>query len=336
MRASMKQREFTRRRFLSVSATLGAATLLPSLSVAGSGKFTPQVWTGTALGARAEIRLYSPDPQLAEQTIAGARREIERLEYIFSLYRSASVLKRLNRKGILIAPPADFIRLLSESHRISRLTHGAFDVSVQALWRLYKQYFTEFPDSPTGPSDRQIAEALQATDYLAISFDENRVILTEPNMALTFNGIAQGYITDRVVEHLKKNGFSNFVANIGEPRVVDTHPEGRPWIVGLKRPNQSFAEKKLNVVNKGIATSAAAGTYFDRKKKFHHLLDTKTGRPGHGHLALSVIADNATLADGLSTAFATMNVSQIVQCIKRIKGVDVYRCDQNGTWSSVS
>ena len=332
---SMEQPGLTRRRFLSVTAALGSASLLPSMSAANSANFPSQRWRGIALGAPAEIRLYSPDSVHGEHTLTEARREIERLENIFSLYRPASILNRLNRKGAVIAPPADLVRLLSESHHISRQTDGAFDVSVQSLWLLYKQHFTAFPDSRTGPSDRQIAETLQATDYRAIAFDENRVKLTRANMALTFNGIAQGYITDRVVDLLKKNGFSNFVANIGEPRLVDSHPQGRPWIVGLKRPNHSAAEKKLHVVNRGIATSAPAATYFDRNRKFHHLLDTKTGRPGQAHTTLSVVADNATLADGLSTAFSMMSASQIAQCMQRFSGVDVYRCDDNGLWTSV-
>ena len=75
-------------------ATSGAASAAKSAQV-------PYVWQGAALGARATIRLTHPD---AAAITARAAAEIDRLEDVFSLYRSGSALARLNNAGRIASP----------------------------------------------------------------------------------------------------------------------------------------------------------------------------------------------------------------------------------------
>ncbi len=122
----------SRRRFLSLSAGVTAMGLMPLPVFATSPLL--RHWTGSALGGPASIAIHYPDRAEADRLIGRCVAEIGRLEGIFSLYRPDSALSRLNRDGHLAAPPSDLVVLLSESIRFSRLTGGAFDVTVQPLW----------------------------------------------------------------------------------------------------------------------------------------------------------------------------------------------------------
>ncbi|MGI9499927.1 MAG: FAD:protein FMN transferase, partial [Geminicoccaceae bacterium] len=139
----------TRRRLLTVMGAAAGMTLLPGI---GSTATVPRwTWRGNALGAKAEMTLVHPDEATAKKLIRLAVDEIERLENVFSLYREDSELVRLNRSGHIDAPSPDLAALLSIARHFSELTDGAFDVTVQPLWRLYAEHFSSPDADPNGP-----------------------------------------------------------------------------------------------------------------------------------------------------------------------------------------
>ena len=98
-------------------------------------------WHGEVLGALSELTLWHTDAAFARATILKVRREIERFERIFSLYRPDSEISRLNEAGTLMKPSPELRHLIEESQRLGELSGGAFDISVQPLWRLYEAHF---------------------------------------------------------------------------------------------------------------------------------------------------------------------------------------------------
>jgi thiamine biosynthesis lipoprotein len=126
-------------------------------------------------------------------------------------------------------------------------------------------------------------------------------------MAVTLNGIAQGYITDRIAAILRNEGFDRVLANLGEI-VALKPPEGRAgWPVRIADPDgRRDAQDAMLLVNRAIATSAGGATRFDRAGRHHHLFDPRTGRSAHRHRAVSVISQSAALSDALSTALAIL------------------------------
>ncbi|NIR60638.1 MAG: FAD:protein FMN transferase, partial [Gammaproteobacteria bacterium] len=263
-------------------------------------------WSGAALGAPARIILHHPERAQARAAVAACLAEIERLETEFSLYRPDSALRRLNRDGRLEAPSHDMRRLLGESLRFGALSEGAFDVSVQPLWRLYAEHFGAHPEAREGPAPAQVSRALARVDYRRIELTPERVRLG-PGMALTLNGIAQGYITDRVADLLRARGWSNVLIDLGEIRALDTRPDGRPWSVRLADPaGPPEPRLALALANRALATSAGWGTPFERSGRHHHLLDPGTGRSRNAYRSVTVLAPRATTADALSTALFLM------------------------------
>lgn len=299
----------TRRRFIGIVAAASCLAISPwaiRRAVAGSLP-EPTIWRGIALGADAELRIHHANPTFAQELIEQSIAEVHRLEKIFSLYQDDSSLSTLNRHGVLDSPPTDLLRLLSQSRQFSELTDGAFDPTVQPLWRVYADYFTTPRANPAGPDQSLIVQALTQVDYRSIELDTTHIRLSRPGMALTLNGIAQGYITDRIAELLNQAGLTHALIDMGELRGLDSGLADPAWRVGLADPDdpvQIFQTVELK--NQALSTSGGYGTTFDTAGRFTHIFDPKTGMSQPLYRSVSVMADNATAADALSTALSSM------------------------------
>ena len=307
----------TRRRFISITAAFGGVALGGG-TVSGETVAKATRWQGVALGADAEIIIHHPDPDLTSRLITAGVEEVARLERVFSLYRSDSELVELNAAGILRRPSHDMLRLLTLSQHMGRLTDGAFDISVQPLWHLYAKHFGQPDADPTGPRADPISAVLKLIDYRAIGFDTRSVWFDKPGMALTFNGIAQGYITDRVAEIMHRGGLNHVLTNMGEISAVGG-AAGRPW-----RVKSRATGGVLDITNGAMATSEGAGTRFDMSGLHHHLLAPNSGRSVHQYDAVTVLAKDAATADALSTAFYVMPPQRARRVLAALPGTQAY------------
>jgi FAD:protein FMN transferase len=319
-------RSFSRRRFIAVTAAAGAAAFAPG---AGRAAVPLHVWDGVALGARASLRLYHSDAAAATRLIETCRREIQRLERAFSLYRPDSALSRLNAQGQLEAPPLDLVRILYESRRLGALTGGAFDVTVQPLWLVHSRHFSEAGADPAGPTEADLAEALARVGQDGVEVASHRVAFTRPGMAATLNGVAQGYVTDRIAELLRTEGLDRVLVDLGETRAIG-RADGRPWRAALADPRGGPPLAELDLKDCALATSAPTGYLFDAAGRFHHLFDPRTGRASARYASVSVLAPDATTADALSTAFAQMPRDDIAAVLARHEAIEAHLLHRDG------
>lgn len=317
----------TRRRFIQIAAGLSAACLWPALAGARQGApLETQLdththhWQGIALGADASLAIHHPDAATARALTRLCLDELRRLESLFSLYQPDSALCRLNRQGRLEAPAADFLALLSRSQAFSRLTGGLFDITVQPLWQAHAAL-----DENAGRAEREdmLRAALANIGWQKIRLDPERISLARSGMALTLNGIAQGYITDRITALLAAHGVRHALVNMGEIHGLTPEEGGRPWQVGLedaRRPGHALM--RLAIRNQAVATSGAYGTPLGVHGD-SHLFNPLDGISRPLHRSVSVVAADATTADALSTAFSHMQEDQIRPLARRM-GVQVY------------
>jgi len=326
----MFNQSLTRRRLIVITASVaGSAFLIGGRTVQASD---PVRWHGSALGAQVSIEIYHPDRAEAERLIERCVVDVRRLEQQFSLYRTDSAISILNRTGILVSPDADMVALLKASLLFAGITGGAFDPTVQPLWQLYADHFTsERPDS-NGPSPQKLTEALAKVGYAGLRVSEHRIALARRGAAITLNGIAQGYATDRVVQQLRKAGLSTTLVNMGEIRAIGARPEGTPWRVGLADPERpGVVTETVDLIDRAVATSAGAGFCFDSSGRFTHLFDPATGRSPSRYGTVSVMAPTATEADALSTAFSLMPLSVIQDIVAARVNVQARITDPGGT-----
>jgi thiamine biosynthesis lipoprotein len=293
----------SRRRFLTISAALAAAA-----AHSGARAALPRhVEQDVLLGADAEIQLYHPDARAARSAIAACFAEGRRLESIFSLQKAASALSRLNCDGTLLDPPAELVTLLRTARAFSEATSGAFDPTVQPLWALYASHFAHHGMDARPPAPPQIDAARQKVDYRKLHVGADRIVLSGEGMAVTLNGIAQGFITDRVTEMLRAWGFDRVLVDIGEMRALGAHADGREWRVGIADPERPWRSLlRLALHDRAIATSGGYGTPFDASGRWHHLFDPRTGRSARHYRSVTVVAPDATGADALSTGLSAV------------------------------
>jgi FAD:protein FMN transferase len=140
-------------------------------------------------------------------------------------------------------------------------------------------------------------------------------------MGLTLNGIAQGYVTDRVVDVLRANGIERSLVDMGETRALGAHPEGRSWKVAIADPAEpGQVLRTAEIVNQALATSAGNAFQFDATGRFNHIFDPRTGASARLHRSASVVMPTATAADALSTAFSLMSVNAAKEVLAKVHG----------------
>ena len=323
----------TRRRFISIAAAFGGSGLL-ACSGAGVATAAPMgalKWRGSALGAEAEIQLYNGNHQTAEHALIGCRKEIARLEALFSLYRAESAINTLNREGSLSYPDSDFLSLLSRAVSVSAMTAGAFDITVQPLWSLYASHFSRSGADAAGPKQSEIARNLALIGWDGVELSTKRISFTRKGMAITLNGIAQGFITDRVAHLLRRDGYENVLIQLGESYAMGRHDDGRPWRVGIGSPDRDGAIlTSVALESRALATSGGYGSPFSQDGQHHHLFDPQVGRSANYHRSVSILAPDATTADALSTALAVTPRRYLKRTIANFPDVNVFRCGIDG------
>jgi thiamine biosynthesis lipoprotein len=281
-----------RRRFLSIAA---AASLAPGLARA-----TPvHVETGVALGARVTLRLAHPDaPALA----AAAMEEIRRLERIFSLYLPGSALVRLNETGRAEAPAFELLDCLTVAGAVHGASGGRFDPTVQTLWQAEAR--ARERGAALTPAERQAA--LARTGWAGVTLDAGAITL-RPGVTLTLNGIAQGYVADRVAAFLAQRGLEEALIDTGEMVALAGRPGSDGWPVRLSEGGS------VALRGRALATSAPLGMTFGGDGRTSHILDPIAVRPvAPLWRAVSISAPRAAVADALSTAACLMPDAEAV------------------------
>jgi FAD:protein FMN transferase len=293
----------TRRRVLRIVA---AAAGLP-LMIAGVRATAPKgqlySWHGEVLDAVSELTLWHTDAAFARATILKVRREIVRFERIFSLYRTESEISRLNEAGKLIKPSPELRKLIDESQRLGELSGGAFDISVQPLWRLYEAHFWSHthiqPDILA--KAREIAHGL--VDFRRIDSGTASIGFARTGMAITLNSVAQGTITDAIADMLRNEGFESAVVDLGEFRTIGRNPDGHPWRIGIGNGrDRGGVYRMVELEDMALAVSGGYGTTFEPSGHFHHIFDPHTGASANRLVQAAVIGPTATAANGLATA----------------------------------
>jgi thiamine biosynthesis lipoprotein len=266
------------------------------------------------------IQVADP-PDDVESVVMDALREIERLETVLSEWRDDSDISKVNalagKKPVKVG--ADTLRVVDAGVDVSRWSRGAFDLSWAALWGLY-----DFrPDSLKIPSLEEIAPRLALVDYKHIRLSKRykTIFLRKRGMAIGTGGIAKGYALDRAGAILRGRGVDNYMIFGGGQVQVHGTRDGRPWRVGIQHPrdpNSYFAA----LASTG-ASFSTSGDYehvaFDEDgRRWHHIIDTKTGRPAVRSLSVTIMTAEGIYADALSTAAFVLGPRKALQMLRRI------------------
>lgn len=274
-------------------------------------------WRGLIFGSEASILLTAPPGADIGALFHECSAEARRLESIFTLYDVDSQLRRLNRDGVLQNPAPELVELLRLSQEAHKVTSGAFDPTVQSLWELYRDHFEKNLDDTQGPAAADLEAARAKIGFEHIQINDDEIRFNREGMSLTLNGIAQGYVTDKIAEILMGRGIENALVNIGEFRAMGVDLDGQPWVVGIAMPDvpgQLLDAIKLR--NSALATSGGYGFRFDSAGGFHHLFHPHEARFNSATRSVSVEHPSAAWADALATAGSVIDKAALENLVK--------------------
>lgn len=277
-----------------------------------------------AFGTTVTIQLVHDDERGAHAAIRDAFEQARAVDRLLSVYRDDSQVGKLNRTGRLDAPDPHLMMVIREAQRLSQLTQGAFDITVQPMWL-----------ASAGKMDREVARALVGWRDMLIS--EREVHLARHGMAITLNGIAQGYATDLAMAAIRSHGIAHALVDIGEFRASGGPSTERAWHVGIADPRAlQHVLRRVALEQRSLATSGDYETTFSHDFSRHHIVDPATGNSPTELASVTVAAPTALLADGLSTALMVMGMSKGLELVSRLPGVDALFIDKQGRqrWSA--
>lgn len=299
------------RRFLRpMSGTLALALL------AACAAPPPQqiVLSGPAMGTTWNLRAV-PGAAGADAVAVGEllRTTLDEVDVAMSTYRPDSAVSRFNASDSTdwFDVPRGLADLVGEALRLGSLSGGAFDVTISPVVSLWG-FGTGTPREQP-PTDAEIAAAMALTGQgrLAARSDPPALRKGVGGLRLDLDAIAPGYAVDRVAERLEASGIDHYMIEIGgEVRVHGRNAEGRPWRIGVERPEAGDRKlaRVLHLEAMAVSTSGDYRDFFEAEgQRYSHTLDPRTGRPvTHSLASVTILRPTATEADGLATALTVL------------------------------
>jgi thiamine biosynthesis lipoprotein len=292
-----------------------------------SGELLVTTRTSRALGSDVSITVLHGDRAVAETALDAAFAELELVEELMSIYRSHSQLSRLNRDGVLNDPHPYLLTVLRRSQDLAAETDGAFDVTVQPLWKLYN----DAHKAGRLPQESELTAARAKVDWRRLKVTPQWLSLQGDGTAVTLNGIAQGFAADRVRTALQNHRIEHALVNTGEITALGNRTHDEPWKIGIQHPRQSDAFVSLaRLADRSLATSGDYATSFSADHKHSHIFDPRTGRSPGEFASVSIVAPTAMEADALSTTVFVLGLERGMELLARLPGVDALFVQRDG------
>lgn len=289
--------------------------------------------TGSIMGTDVTITVVAPSAKEGEAAIDAAMEEIRRLDRMMSLYKDDSEITRVNLAAgeHSVQVPPEMIEVVERARMVSDLSGGAFDITIGPLVVLWQMKLKE----GAVPTDKEIKAVLSRVNYRDALFDKkgSTIFLTRKGMIMDLGGCAKGYAADRAAEVLRKHRITNaLVAVAGDIRAMGKREDGKPWRIGVQHPRE--AGKLLTTLELSDRSISTSGDYerfkIVNKKRYHHILDPRTGRPSEGMESVTIIGDTGAAIDPLTTALFILGPEKGMQIVKQF-GYEAIFVDDKGT-----
>jgi len=280
----------------------------------GNSRLPETELSGSALGTTFSILLVSPGDDFSGARLQDSVLEIlESVDRMASTWREDSELSRFNASGDTgwIVTSAEFCVAIEDALEVSRLTDGAFDITIGPLVNLWG--FGPSGDARRPPSDEQLKAVMAQIGYgnLQTRCDVPAVMKRSSGVYVDLSGWAKGYAVDRVAALLDENEMKDYLVEVGgELRVRGRNAEGLKWAIAVETPSTArrMPHEVLRLTDTGVATSGDYRNYFEHDGTLYsHTIDARTGRPvAHSLAAVTVVNPSAAYADAMATALLVL------------------------------
>lgn len=289
-----------------------------------------KVWAeGSAMGTHLSFAAYTNpkvDAAKARASFDAAIAEIKRIEAIMTTWRPDSEISRINAAAGKSAVEVgdETLAILKASVHTSEISEGTFDITFQTLHGLWK--FDEDRD-PHPPAEKDVKERLAFLGWKNIKIDEAKktVMLAKERTQISLGGIAKGYAVDKAAEVLEKAGLTSFFVQAGgDLYAKGRKPDGKEWQAGIRDPRGQESKWFALLPLSDHAFSTAGDyerSYIVNGKRFHHIIDPRTGYPATACRSVTIWAPTALQADEIDDAVFILGPEKGLKLVESIEGV---------------
>jgi thiamine biosynthesis lipoprotein len=280
------------------------------------------------------------DETAARAAVARAIVEMRRLEALMSEWTTDSEIGRVNQHpGQWQTVSPETFTVLQKSLWASRLSQGTFDITFQAMSGLWK-FGSAQDEDPKPPPAATIANKRRLIDYRKVELDEaRRAVRIGAEQQIGLGGIAKGYIVDRAASVLREAGLQSFLVQAGGDLYgAGKKPDGSRWVSGIQDPRGAEGKFFALLELEGHAFSTAgdyARSYVSGGKRYHHIIDPRTGYPATACRSVTIWAPDALTADGVDDAVFILGPEKGLAIVESLPDVGAVVVDAaNKVWVS--
>ncbi|AKT36023.1 FAD:protein FMN transferase [Chondromyces crocatus] len=324
----------------SASPVTAASASAPPTKAAGRRVALETKVMGTQL-TLATYTTATLDDRSLRPRLEKALDELRRLESLMTTWRDDSEISRVNQRAgkaeVEVSPES--LDVIQKSLWISRLSQGVFDITFEAMHGLWK-FDEDLEDNV--PKKADVERVRKLIDYRQIQVDpEKRTVkLARPGMRMSLGGIAKGYAVDAAARILRAEGLDTFFVQAGgDLYVAGKKPDGSRYRVGVRDPRGKHANDFFAMVEVEDHAFSTAGDYersfIKEGKRYHHIIDPRTGFPATAARSVTVWARDALTADAIDDAVFILGVDEGLKLVESIDDCGaVIVDDKNKVWIS--
>ena len=312
----------------SVASTSSSAA--PAASTpAEPAKATKVELAAKAMGTRLVFVAYTNDrldEKATRAALDAAHREILRVEKLMSSWTDDSDVAAINQAaGRFVSVSPETFEVVKRSLWAGRVSDGTFDITFNSMGDLWKFGGAQEKD-PKPPDPKLVAERKKLVDYKKIVIDEDKLrVKIAPGTKIGLGGIAKGYAIDRAAMKLRRTGVKDFLAQAGGDLLGSgKKPGGKPWVSGIQDPRGKQGEFFATIELEDRAFSTAgdyARSYLHEGRRYHHIIDPRTGYPADACRSVTVWASDAFTADAVDDAVFILGPEKGLALVESMEGV---------------
>ena len=298
---------------------------------------------GAAMGTHLAFAAYTTEAVGANKVRAAfedAIAEIKRVEALMTTWRPDSEISKINsaagKSAVVVGD--ETLAIVKESIHTSEISEGTFDITFQTLHGLWK--FDEDLD-PHPPAEKDVKARLAFVGFKNIVVDDAKktVMLAKGKTQIGLGGIAKGYAVDRAVTVLEKAGLTSFFVQAGGDLFArGKKPDGSEWQAGIRDPRgpESKYFAKLSLSDHAFSTAGDyERSYVVGGKRYHHIIDPRTGYPATASRSVTIWAPTALVADEVDDAVFILGPKKGLELVESLDGVGAVIVDaKNNLWIS--
>lgn len=242
--------------------------------------------------------IQAPGPLAPQEVIARAFARLEECDRKFSIFIPSNPVARFNRSGQAIDDP-EVVALIAKACEVSSLTEGAFDITVYPLLELWGFY----GEKPRRPRREEIELAQKKVGWQNLVIANGQVTKKNAEVQIDLGAIAKGYAVDEARKVLLASGVSNALINVGGDIYALGKRNQQLWKIGIRHPRRAGILQVVELSDQAVSTSGDyEQCFFENGVRYHHIFDPRTGYPATNLMSVTVIENDATLADAYATA----------------------------------